>query len=215
MKRFIPFFVAFLLTACGDTDPQVQVSDGVDTIPEPPKVINLADWQVKDHRAGKLLFSGGDSLDTHLYELHFIGQIPAKQKVPYLILSGRNCQNCNTSIALYVHSPSDGEMDGTSLGSQPYPGTVRDYLTESLISSTRVFYGEVIKNRQGVIWYENESTVSGGMQRSIYLLHEVNGKLQQDLYSDTTLLSQTLALCEQGRCTEIKGREFTVNSEGR
>ncbi|MES2630251.1 MAG: hypothetical protein V4616_14925 [Bacteroidota bacterium] len=210
MKNLLPVLTIFLLSCGSEPSVNVELSDGVDTVPAVKKEYRSADWHIKDLRGSKILFTGGDSLETNLYELRFIDTLPASEKAPYFIVSGRNCKDCNENISLYVHSPSDGPITGGSAAIRyAYPGSVRDYVTQELTSSTRVFYGEVVPGKNGIIWYQKEKTVNDQFMDEVYFLHDVNGKLQEESLSDTNLLRQTLSLNVQGRCTEIKGREFT------
>src|SRR5882672_8393421 len=77
---------------------------------------------------GSLDLPDGSKFKTSLYELKVIGQLKTEYKLPYHILSGRGCQECDEHTSIYIHSPSDGPMKGEA--GEPrftYPGRETNY----------------------------------------------------------------------------------------
>ncbi|TAE35388.1 MAG: hypothetical protein EAY66_08990 [Sphingobacteriales bacterium] len=169
-----------------------------------------SEWLFDKVDGSKLIFKDGHTFETNLFELEYIGQVSADNKAPHLIFSGRDCKVCDANISIYIHSPADGKLiidHGQNL--YQYPGTEKDYDTDSVLYISRAFYGQVLKNINGVIWYENKLLENGKMGRFVFLTHIKNGTLKDTTYEDTGKLDQTIILKNQGLCKEIKGREYT------
>jgi len=199
----------FFLSACSidnrskDTDKKI-----VDTLNQ---VTNVSDnWIFDKVDSTKLLFKNSKSFDTHLYELQYIGQINLQNKAPFLIFSGRDCNECDANISIYIHSPSDGQLTvDYGQNRYQYPGTERDYETDSLTYISRAFYGQVLDNTKGVIWYEKRLLENGKMGNRIFLTKVDNGFIKDTLYQDNGTIEQTISLLKKGLCKEIKGQQFS------
>jgi hypothetical protein len=169
-----------------------------------------ADWEFNKVQDSKLIFKGGQTLETNLFELEYIGQVSADNKSPYLIFSGRDCNECDANISIYIHSPADGKLIiDHGQNRYQYPGTEKDYETDSVLYIARAFYGQVLENISGVIWYENRLLENGKMGRFVFLASIDNGSLKDTTYEDTGKLDRTIILKNKGLCKEIKGREYT------
>jgi len=119
--------------------------------------------------SAKILFDDGTEFQTNLFELGFIAQLPTKQKIPYLILSGRQCTQCDANISIYIHSPSDGPLKKEHEQTRyEFPGELYSWENGELIATKRTFYGEVFPNNYGVIWYQSELDEDGTWVESTY-----------------------------------------------
>ena len=169
-------------------------------------VINRYEWVFKKAEDGKLFFTNGRSFNTHLYDLRYIGQVAKKDKAPYLVFSGRDCDNCDAQISIYVQSPDEGEPV-VELGANRhhYAGNEKDAGTDSIVYRSRVFYGEVLDDIKGVIWYQKRLTVGNTWEPDIYLIDVTGNERKQLILKDKGQIKQTLALHKKGKCTEIKG----------
>ena len=160
-----------------------------------------------------IIFENGYKFTTTLYELKYIGQLKATTKIPYLIMSGRGCQECDANICIYVHSPSDGPMLGEE-GQTRYthPGRQRDYESDSLVYESRAFFGHVLPSvSEGVIWYEKYLTDKSSFEKSVFLLQVRGNELVDTTYTDSLPdIATTLKLAKQGECKEIAGMEQTT-----
>lgn len=207
-QRLIILGLLFL-TACGTGE----VSDYVtskpsDTLKSTTQVND--EWVFDRVDGSKLVFKNGRLFDTHLYELQYIGQIAAKDKAPFLIFSGRDCDECDANIAIYIHSPSDGPLTvENGQNRYQYPGTEKDIETGSVLYVARAFYGQVLDSTKGVIWDEKRLLENGEMGRQIFLVQIKNETLKDTLYNDNGSLDKTISLMKKGLCKEIKGQDFT------
>lgn len=105
---------------------------------------------------GILHLHDGSKFQTTLYELKVIGQLRTQHKLPYYILSGVGCQECDANVSIYVHSPSDGPMkdEGTQQRFE-YPGRVLSRENRRVLSHSRMFYGEcAVEHPNAVIWFD-------------------------------------------------------------
>jgi len=105
---------------------------------------------------GILELPDGSKFQTTLYHLKVIGQLRTIHKLPYYVLSGVGCHDCDANVSIYIHSPSDGPMKDE--GTQPrfgYPGRVTSIEDRRVISETRAFLGNcVVGHTDAVIWFE-------------------------------------------------------------
>ena len=76
---------------------------------------------------GTLVFPDCTRFETTLYHLKVIGKLNAAHKLPYFILSGVGCTECDANVAIYIHSPSIGPMHGEGSQQRFYcPGQESD-----------------------------------------------------------------------------------------
>lgn len=131
--------------------------------------INKNDVEVLRTDSASIIFNDSSEFQTNLYELNFIAQLPTKTKIPYLILTGRQCTMCDANISIYIHSPSDGPMKGEHEQDRyGLPGELYYWEDGELIAKKRTFYGEVFPNNHGVAWYQSELDEHGNWIKSTY-----------------------------------------------
>lgn len=125
--------------------------------PTPVEQQNPNELQVIGTDSASIIFDDGTEFLTNLYELEFVAQLLTKSKIPYLILTGRQCNMCDANISIYIHSPSDGPLKGEDEQSRyGLPGELYYWEDGQLIRKSRAFYGEVFPNNHGVVWYQSE-----------------------------------------------------------
>jgi hypothetical protein len=167
-------------------------------------------WIFDKTDSSVLKFKNGKKFDTHLYELKYIGQIKNGIKAPFLIFSGRDCDECDENISIYIHSPANGPLTvANGHDSYGFPGTEQDYENDSLVYKARAFYGQVLPNINGVIWYQLQLMEDNSYQHSAFLVDLRNGLQKDTVFRDTSKLKLTLNLLKQGLCREIKGVDYT------
>ena len=209
MRQLTYILTILFLSSCGTNDNSksniIQTSDSLTTNSR----TNI-DWTFDKVQGSKIIFKGGQTFETNLFELKYIGQVSADNKAPFLIFSGRDCDECDANISIYIHSPSDGRLVvDHGQNRYQYPGTEKDYETDSVLYISRAFYGQVLEDINGVIWYENRLLENGKMGRFVFLSRINNGSLKDTTYEDTGKLDHTIILKNKGLCMEIKGREYT------
>lgn len=137
--------------------------------PNPIEQQNPNELQVTGTDSARIVFDDGTEFLTNLYQLEFVAQLPTKSKIPYLILTGRQCTMCDANISIYIHSPSDGPMKRSHEQVRyGLPGELYYWEDGELIAKKRVFYGEVFPNNHGVVWYQSELDEQGNWIESTY-----------------------------------------------
>lgn len=168
-----------------------------------------AQWIFEKVQDGKLIFQNGHFFATDLFDLEYIGQFPVAGKAPFLIFSGRDCNECDANISIYIHSPSDGKLVvENGQNRYQYPGTERDYETDTILSNSRAFYGNVLEGVNGVIWYGNRFIESEKIKHFVFLSYIDDGSLKDTIYEDDGKLEETISLLNRGLCKEIEGRQY-------
>jgi hypothetical protein len=207
MSKLMYILLFLIFSSCGTKHNSKNVSFQIDN----PKAesSNSSNWTFDKIQGSKLVFKDAMSFETNLFELEYIGHVQIERKAPYLIFSGRDCNVCDANISIYIHSPDDGHLIvANGQNRYQYPGTEKYYENDSIVYQSRAFYGQILNDTEGVIWYENRLTEDGKMARLIYLVRLGNVK-QDTSFTDDGRLDETINLLKQGLCKEIKGRNFT------
>ena len=178
---------------------------------EQKQEVKTNDWIFEKTDSSKLVFKNGRIIETKLFDLGFIGQISIEKKDPYLIFTGVDCNFCDANPSIYIYSPSDGELiTGSGKNSYGSPGRMFSYMNDSLLYESRIFFGQVLENRKGVIWYQNTLMETGKWEKSVFIAEIVDNKRIDRFLTDTTgLLEQTLSMFKKGLCKEIEGFDYT------
>lgn len=117
-------------------------------------------------RPGIIHYSGGQRFETALIRVEHLGELPARSKAPFLILAGYGCNDCDINRALYIHSPSDGPIQGGSHPRYTYPGSLTEWETPNpegeIIEHSRAFVGECVANTDPVVlWVIDTPSIEG------------------------------------------------------
>ncbi len=170
---------------------------------------NSSKWEYANILSDTIFFKNGNHFKTNLYELKYIGQIPSGDKVPFLIFSGRDCDECDAGISIYIHSPGNGILNvDYGANGYLYPGVQKDYETGSVLYTARAFYGQILDNIEGVIWYQQNLMDDGKMKQHTFLVQMDHGKLKDTSYAGHASIKKTITLMEKGLCSEIQGKTY-------
>ena len=218
------FYFVFFMLACdtnehsapqsADTTIQNEKKPSLpDTIQKIERVPDSSYWKFDKINGSKLLFGNGKQFETHLCQLKYIGEIPVEKKAPFFIFSGSYCNEFDTSTNIYIHSPDDGTLNvETGKNRYPFPGKEKDFSKKILLLQSRAFYGEVLNNVKGIIWYEKRLLSNRKWDSDIFLINVSNGTKKDTLFKDNGhFLEQTINLLKNSKCLEIEGREFISN----
>ena len=155
-----------------------------------------------------IVWSNGQTFETNIYDLQYIGQLESESKRPYLILSGRQCDECDANTSIYIHSPSDGELKTEDQQDRfGYPGKLLYYMDKELIGESRMFYGQILPNRHGVIWFGKAEDESGNWVNYVFLAEVTKDSLTLEVIEST--LDLTLAQVKSGLAKELPGLILT------
>ncbi|MFB6344041.1 hypothetical protein ACE1ET_20140 [Saccharicrinis sp. FJH62] len=168
--------------------------------------LNKEKWEFKKVSGDTLIFANNIFFKTNLYHLDYIDQINIPEKSPYLLFTGVDCTNCGANNTLYVHSADDGEfIVGSGLNTYSLPGKEYYYLNDSLIYEARVFYGKILNDKFGIIWYQKTLQDSNIWEHSTYILELSKNKPKGTFLSTDSLINKTLELVSQNNCKELEG----------
>jgi hypothetical protein len=209
--NFLEITLIVLMTSCsGNSDKKVkkktslqtQAINRVDTVTIPDSA-----WYFEKVIGQTLYFKNNKTFKTNLFDLHYIGQLKAKHKAPYLILSGRNCNECDENISIFIHSPSDGPMKNEAEQiTYSYPGKEFDYATNKLIFESRMFYGDCIVNtNECIVWVQKKLNDNGVFKNSTLTVEVNNDKLKESIESKDSITLKKLFL----KCKELPGINVT------
>ena len=203
-------FVVFLIVILSDGCRHSRVKPSADnTVPLSNRDSSSVKWIFNGINGSTLKFKAGKQFNTNLYELKYLGQVENGHKAPFLIFSGRGCDECDENISIYIHSPSDGNLnvqDGKNRCE--YPGTEKDYESDSLVYKARAFFGEVLPGIKGVVWYQQQLMEDNSLQNSVYLVNLNKGITKDPVIRYTDGVKLTLQLLKKGHCQEIKGLDY-------
>jgi len=163
-------------------------------------------WIFRKTSGSMLEFSNGKGLNTRLWNLEYIGQISNGDDAPYILYSGNSCKNCESKIYLHYLAPSDKK---NKLVRYQYPGTI--ITNGKTLYRARMFYGEVLKGRYGLINYQEQYVSDDFMRKTAFLVSLKDGVTKHSVLSNSGKIRETLELLEEGKCKEIEGRMFKTN----
>jgi len=157
---------------------------------------------------GVLSLPDGSKFKTTLYNMRVIGQLRTTKKLPYFILAGTTCTECDENTSIYIHSPSDGEMKNEA--EQPrfaYPGREKDYQTGKLVYEGKMFFGDcLVSYPNAVIWFERGIGDDEKWHASVSVAQVVNDRLLVSQPHDQLLkLTEAQEAVRKGRCQELPG----------
>ena len=157
---------------------------------------------------GVLSLRDGSKFKTTLYNMKVIGQIRTTKKLPYFILAGTTCTECDEKTSIYIHSPSDGPMKNEAEQRRfAYPGRETDYETGKSVYEAKMFIGDCLTTHpNAVIWFERgigddkkwHSGVSvAEVKDDTLLVSRLHGQLPK--------LTEVQEAVRNGKCQELPG----------
>lgn len=205
--HYILLLAIFLLNACRNSAAKLKVTKKTDStlLVSKPQ----GEWVFDEVSGSVLKFKNGKEFNTNLFELKYIGEIENGKETPFLIFSGRACDECDANISVYIHSPSNGHLEvANGENRYQYPGTERDFENDSLLYKAKAFYGQVLPGIKGVIWYQEQLMEDNSWQNSIFLINLNKGLKRDTVFKDTGDFKLTLGLLKKDYCKEIKGFDY-------
>ena len=159
-----------------------------------------------------IVFYNGTEFYTDLFELEYIGSMGGGDSKRFLILSGRACEECDANETIYLLSPEDGAVeDASMLPRFIYPGQEKSYEDGQVLNKSRFFFGEVLPETEGAIWYQQTMDID----KNEYVDNALLVTVQADTLDYQVLTGQqmpglpaTLQLVEQGKAVELPGKEY-------
>ena len=157
-------------------------------------------------KGGKVIFDNGKDYTTNLFDLKYITQLRGQKKELFLVLAGKDCNNCDENLSIFIISPSDGPMKSEEQQKRyQYPGDELDYVTQKLVFQSRMFYGNCIENKGTcIVWYRKD--MSSSPQESFFIVSVKNNKIvETELPFSQNVLDRIIK-----NCNEVKGIQTTT-----
>lgn len=209
MRVIIYLFIVVSLLRCTSTN-NSKSSEGSAMELKDEQSEDFSSWEIEKIEGSKLKFTNGKELETYLFNLQVIGLVQSTGLVPYIVMSGRGCNECDANTAIYIHSPAQGSMKQEfEQVRYQYPGVETHYENGDTLYSGRAFYGNVLANTYGAIWYQNILSESGELEPFTFLVRVKNGVLKDTIYPDHLQLEETKELLSKKGCFEIEGMVLT------
>jgi len=150
-------------------------------------------------------FHNGQRFATGLYNAKFLGILPSS-KTPYVVLSGRGCDECDANISIYILSPLGPPVREATTDRYWSPGQETDRETGKIIRKSRAFIGHCLPDpTDAIIWYDNLASDQGPWRTGLSLVRIVADTVASELRTPPPSISATLRLVGLGACREIPG----------
>src|ERR1035437_1486831 len=160
------------------------------------------------NQTGILTLPDGSKFKTTIYGMKVIGRLRTIKKLPYLILSGTTCTECDENISIYIHSPSDGPMknEGKQLRLS-YPGQEIDYQSGQVEYEGRMFYGDCLPaHPNAVVWFDRTLGDDEKWHHGVWVVEVKEDHLvTTELHGDLPELSDAQTAVRTGQCHELPG----------
>jgi hypothetical protein len=157
---------------------------------------------------GVLNLPDGSKFKTTLYGMKVIGQLRTTKKVPYFILSGTTCTECDENVSIYIHSPSDGPMKNEAEQRRfAYPGRETDYETGQPVYEAKVFLGNCLAaHLNAVIWFERGLGGDKKWHSGVSVAQvKDDSLLVSELHEQLPKLAEVQDAIRNGNCRELPG----------
>lgn len=163
---------------------------------------------IATYTTGVLSLSDGSKFETTLYNMKVIGQLRTTKKLPYFILAGTTCTECDENTSIYIHSPSDGPMKNEA--EQPrfsYPGRETDNETGKLVYEAKIFFGDCLASHpNAVIWFEHGIGDDKKWHSGVSVAQVSNDMLRvSQLHDQLPKLAEVQGAVRNGKCQELRG----------
>jgi len=157
---------------------------------------------------GILNLPDGSKFKTTLYGMKVIGQLRTTKKIPYFILAGTTCTECDENLSIYIHSPSDGPMKNEAEQRRyAYPGRETDYETGQPVYEAKMFLGNCLAaHLNAVIWFERGLGEDKKWHSAVSVAEVKDDKLLvSELHGQLPKLTEVQDAIRNGNCRELPG----------
>ena len=203
-------FVVACLGSCARTNSSPSGNEKVPAASEPTSSTRQKMSAAPEDSVGILELPDGSKFTTTIYDLKVVGQLRTARKLPYYILSGRGCQQCDENTSIYIHSPSDGSMKGSAGQTRfAYPGREVNHEDGSPVYEARMFFGDCVTSHpNAVIWFQRSLGDDKQWHASVFLAQIRNDSLiYEELQTELPRLGEALEAVRKGQCQELPGAD--------
>ncbi len=157
---------------------------------------------------GILSLPDGSKFRTTLYNMRIIGQLRTTKKLPYFILAGTTCTECDENTSIYIHSPSDGPMKNEAEQRRfVYPGRETDNETGQPVYEAKMFIGDCLSTHpSAVIWLERGIGDDKKWHSSVTVAEVKNDTLLvSQLHGQLPKMAEVQEAVRNRKCQELQG----------
>jgi hypothetical protein len=159
-----------------------------------------------------LTYDNGKEYETNFFDAHLLGELPVVDKNgPILVFAGRPDLPCAPPICdaetdVYFQLATE-PPDGWSSRPLRYPGNYYAKESGKLVATVRMFIGQCIDSREGVVWIvhnaENPAPQINSPLASQVVFEVVNGSFLSTEWADNQDISAAQAAVASPACKEV------------
>jgi len=176
----------------------------------PLPTVDAASASKAENQMGVLDLPDGSKFRTTLYDLKVIGQLRTVHKLPYYVLSGVGCEECDANASIYIHSPSDGPMQDEGTQQRfDYPGREFSREDHRVDSKTRMFIGNCAPGYpDAVIWFYHSLGEDKLWHDSVLVAHVKDDHLVDGTPNvNVPTFGEAEEAVRKSRCREMSGMD--------
>lgn len=159
-------------------------------------------------KGSALVFSDGSTFETGLKHLTYVGSVDRGDGRTHVLLLADRDVDSLTEKALYIIDPQDTVPPKADREhSWNAPGRKLDGETGEPFLTTEVYYGMVLPDTMGVIWYETAVMPDGQRKLNTTLLCDGPTGLDTLVFFGQGRLAATNTLAYRGKCQGLKGTD--------
>lgn len=171
-----------------------------------PQVPQEEAWLPARISSDTIIFRNGNHIKTGLHEIKYIDSMANGNHPPFIIVSGRECTECDANIALWVFSAADSVVAPQAMHKIAYPGGLNDYETGKQIAESRLFIGNCRgDNRESLMSFRKEHEGNQVTHETVYSLWVENNQLKDSVYDNVAYDIRTMF---SRHCREIAGQDM-------
>ncbi|HEX2616216.1 MAG TPA: hypothetical protein VHL57_01675 [Flavobacteriales bacterium] len=200
--------IAALALACEQPSPAPAPTPAQDSTAAVVAPDTLVPRTIAGVKGSAILYSDGSLSDTHLKGLSYVGSYMAPGATQRALLLAERTVDGLTERALYIVQPTDTAPPTPDREhSWNAPGRKLDGETGEPFQEVAVYYGEVLRDTMGVIWYEMAVMPDGQRKENTTLLYEGPKGLDTLVFFGQSRLAVTNRLAFDGKCEDLKGAD--------
>lgn len=198
-----------LLYACQGTPPVPAGPTAADTAQvapnEPDSLHGGVEQHVKEVKGSTLVFADGSTYDTGLKGLQVAGDLDVPGGKGRTLLLADHEVDGLSGKALFLLDRAPEARTRNLAHAWSAPGEKLDGETGEAFLKVLVYYGTVLPDTNGVIWYEEALMPDGQWRKNTTLLYDGPHGTDTLVFFGKGRLASTQMLAFAGKCKELKG----------
>ena len=159
-------------------------------------------WEIKGVNQEEISFKNNKVLKTNLFDLKFLFFIESEKKHPFIIVSGKSCENCDENVSIYVHKLDNLFLDSSNTHKYSYPGKIFDYFNNQLIAEINTYWGKCWNNNSIILWDQKNLKNDGTFLNERFIVQILDGEILERRIDSNSLINWA-------SCKKIEGIDRT------